>query len=101
MLNERAKNIGIGSYCIPNNYASDHQDDRESAASPENETDVKRCGCYIVKEKDESDRAWVTYSTYYTYHHLCQNHMSEYREHNLSEEIIPVNVPQIDNLAAS
>ena len=40
---------------------------------------LKGCGCYIVKVKDENDRAWVTFTTYYTCHYLYINHMSEYR----------------------
>ena len=90
MLDEGTKNMGIGSHCVRNDNAND-QDYWKSLASPplENATDVKRCEYYIVKEKHESDRAWVTCTTYYTYHYLCQNHMSEYKKHNLSEEIKP------------
>ena len=46
---------------------------------PENATSVKECGFYIVKEKDENDMVWVTYTTYKTHHYLCKNHLSEYR----------------------
>ena len=82
MFNERIKSMGIG---IARYHAYDnttnYQDYWESAVSPppENATNVKEYGCYIVKEKDESDRVWVTYTTYFTYHYLCKNHMSEYR----------------------
>ena len=78
VLNERIKSMGIGTYYISNN-ASDYQDYWASASSPlpKYATNVERCGCYIVKEKDEGDRAWVTYSTCYTYHYLCRSHMSE------------------------
>ena len=77
--------MGIGSYNVYDN-AINYQYYWASAAlsPPKNATNVEGCGCYIVKEKDESDRAWVTYSTYYTYHYLCKNHMNEYRGHNLS-----------------
>ena len=40
---------------------------------------LKECGNYIVKEKDEIERVWVTYTTCKTYHDLCKNHMSEFR----------------------
>ena len=36
-------------------------------------------------KKDESEGVWVTYTTYYTYHCLCKNGMSQYREYNLSK----------------
>ena len=77
----------IGSYHVYDN-TTDYKDYWASAASPptKNATNVEGCGCYIVKKKDESDRVWVTYTTYYTYHYLCKHHMSEYREHNLSKE---------------
>ena len=51
---------------------------RAVSIPPKNGANVVGCGCYIVKEKDER---WVTYTTYYIYHHLCENHMIE---HNLS-----------------
>ena len=72
--------IGIDRYYGYDN-TTDYQDHWASAVSPplENATNVKECGCYMVKEKDEIDRVWVTYTTYYTYHYLCKNHMSEYR----------------------
>ena len=82
MFNERIKSMGIG---IARYYAYDnttyYRDYWASAvsASPENATNVRECGCYIVKEKDESQRIWVTYTTYKTYYYLCKNHMSEYR----------------------
>ena len=75
MFNERIKSMGIG---IARYHAYDnttnYQDYWESAVSPppENATNVKEYGCYIVKEKDESDRVWVTYTTYFTYHYLCK-----------------------------
>ena len=70
MFNERIKSMGNG---IAHYHAYDnttnYQDCWESAVSPppENATNVKECGCYIVKEKDESNRVWVTFTTYYTY----------------------------------
>ena len=80
MLNERIKSMWIGSYNVYSN-AIDYQDYWTSAASPppKNATNVEVCGCYIIKEKDESDRAWVTHTTYYTYHYLCRSDMSEYK----------------------
>ena len=79
--------MGIRSYNVHDNTI-DYQDYWASAASPppKNAINVEQCGCYIVKEKDESDRAWVTYTKYYSYHYLCKNHMSEYREQNLSKK---------------
>lgn len=52
--------MGIGSYCVPSNNASNHQVYWKSAQTPENATDANECGWYIIKEKDESDRVWVT-----------------------------------------
>ena len=79
--------MGIGSYHVHHN-AINYQDYWAGAASPppKNVTNIEECGCYIVKEKDESDRAWVTYTTYFTYHCLSKNRMSEYRENNLSKK---------------
>ena len=82
MFNERIKSMGIGSYNVYDN-TTDYKDYCANWASavsppPENTTNVKECGCYIVKGKDER---WVTYTRYYIYHYLCKNHMSE---HNLS-----------------
>ena len=86
-VESKNKKHGVESYYVCNN-AIDYQDYWAGAASPppKNATNVEGCGCYIVKEKDESDRAWVKYTTYYTYYYLCKNHMSEYREHNLSKK---------------
>ena len=77
MSNERIKRIWIGSYHVYND-AIDFQDYWASAASPspKNATNIEGYGCYIVEEKDETDKAWVTYTTYYTYHYLCKNGMS-------------------------
>ena len=79
--------MGIGSYHVHHN-AINYQDYWAGAASPppKNVTNIEGSGCYIVKEKDESDRAWVTYTTNFIYHCLSQNHMSEYREHLLSKK---------------
>ena len=57
--------MGIGSYNVHDNIIN-YQDYWASVASapPKNAINVEECGCYIVKEKDESDRAWVTYSKY-------------------------------------
>ena len=78
--------MGIGSYKVHDNTI-DYQDYWASAAPPPpNAINVEGCGCYIVKEKEESDRAWVTYTKYYTHHYLCKNHMSEYKGHNLSKK---------------
>ena len=76
MFNERIKSMGIGTY-----HVYDNTTHWASAVSPppENATNVKEYGCYIVEEKDESKRVWVTYTTIKTYHYLCKNHMSEYR----------------------
>ena len=65
--------IGIARYYAYDN-TTNYQGYWASAVSPphENATNVKDCGCCIVKE------------TYYTYHYFCKNHMSEYREHNIS-----------------
>ena len=59
---------GISRYHVYDN-TTDYQDYWADAASqpPENAINVKECGCYIIKEKEESDRAWVTYTTYKTY----------------------------------
>ena len=45
-MKERTKNMGIGSYCVPSNIKSNHQDYWESASwpTPENATDAKECG---------------------------------------------------------
>ena len=61
--------IGIDHYYNNYDHYNDYRDYWESAVSPppENATNVKECGCYIVKEKDESNRVWVTFTTYYTY----------------------------------
>ena len=79
--------MGIGSYHVYDN-TTDYKDYWVGAASPppKNATNVEGCGCYIVK-KDENERVWATYTTYNTYHCLCKNCMSEYREHNLSKKI--------------
>ena len=84
MFNERIKGMGIGSYHIYDN-TTDYKDYWANWASsvsepPKNATNVKGCGCYTVKRKDER---WVTYTRYYIYHCLCKNHM---REHNLSKK---------------
>ena len=74
----------IRSYYISNNVW-DYQDYWGSTVSPplENAANVEGCGCYIIKEKDQSDRTCVTYTKCYTCHYLCENHMSE---HNLSKK---------------
>ena len=56
--------MGIGTYHVYDN-TTHYQDYWADAISPppENATNVKECGCYIVKEKDESERVWV---------HTCQ-----------------------------
>ena len=82
--------MGIGSYHVYDN-TTDYRDYCASAVSPppKNATDAEGCGCYIVKEKkrkNENEKVWVTYTTHYTYHYLCKNHMSAYREHNLSKK---------------
>ena len=73
--------IGIDRYYNGYDNITHYRDYWPDAVSPapENATSVKECGCYIVKEKDETDKVWVTYTTYETYHYLCKNHMSEYR----------------------
>ena len=80
--------MGIGSYHVYDN-TTDYRDYWESAVSPptKNATNVEEFGCYIIKI-DESEKIWITYTTYYTYHYLCKNHMREYRyrEHNLSKK---------------
>ena len=55
---KRIKSMGIGSYNVHDNTI-DYHDYWASAVSPppENGTNVEGCGCYIVKEKGESDRA--------------------------------------------
>ena len=80
--------IGIARYYNVYDNTTNNQDYWASAVSPppKNTTSVKECGFYIAKEKDESDRVWVPYTTYKTYHFLCKNHMSEYREHSLSKK---------------
>ena len=101
MFNERVKSVRIGSYHVYDN-TTHYRDYWAEAVSPppENAPNVKECGCYIVKEKDESERVrvtytiyytchlkekneservWVTYTIYYTYHYLCKNLTSEYR----------------------
>ena len=67
MFNERIKSMGIGSYEVYDN-TSDYKDYWVGAASPppKNATNLKECGCYIVKKKDESERVGVTCTTYYT-----------------------------------
>ena len=86
--------MGIESYYVYNNTTDYNKDywanwARVVSPPPENATNVKECGCYIVKEKDEK---WVTYTRYYIYHHLCKNHMSE---HNLSvKQFIRYNTSQ-------
>ena len=83
MFNERLKSmeIGISRYYGVYDNTTHYRNYWASAASPphENATNVKECGCYIVKEKDKIDRVWVTYTTYKTYQYLCKNHMNEYR----------------------
>ena len=90
MFNERIKSTGIGSYKVHDNTI-DYQDYWAGAASPppENATNVEESGCYILEEKDESDRAWVTYTKYYNYHYLCKNHMSEYRSKKKNWKFTP------------
>ena len=44
---------------------------------PEGAEDVKECGCYIIKDVQESDRVWVTYTTINTYHYRCKTHTME------------------------
>ena len=82
MFNERKKIMGTGvaRYYHVYDNATNYQDYWASVVSPppENATNVKECGCYIEKEKDESERVWVTYTTHRTYHYLCKNHMNEY-----------------------
>ena len=82
--------MGTGIFRYYNVYGNTthYQDYWASAASPppENAINVKECGCYIVKEKNERERVGVTYTTYYTYHYLCKNHISEYREHSPSKK---------------
>ena len=79
---------GIFRYYNVHDNTTHYWDYWASAVSPppENATYVKECGCYIIKEKDERERVGVTYTTYYTYHYLCKNHISEYREHSLSKK---------------
>ena len=50
--------IGIARYYNLYDNTTNYQDYWASPVSPppENATNVKGCGCYIVKEKDESDR---------------------------------------------
>ena len=50
--------MGIGNYHVYDNTI-DYRDYWASTASPppENATNVEECGCYIVREKDESDNA--------------------------------------------
>ena len=83
MFNERIKSMGIGSHHVYDN-TNDYKDYWVGAESPspKNATNVQGSGCYIVK-KDERERVWVIYKTYYTYHCLCKNHI---REHNLSKK---------------
>ena len=83
MFSERIKSMGIGSHHVYDN-TNDYKDYWVGAESPspKNATNVQGCGCYIVK-KDERERVWVIYTTYYTYHCLCKNHI---REHNLSKK---------------
>ena len=73
--------IGIDRYCHVYDNTTYYRDYWADAVSPppENATNAKEFGCYIVEEMDESDRVWVTYTTYKTYHYFCKNHMSEYR----------------------
>ena len=68
--------IGIDRYYHVYDNTTYYRDYWADAVSPppENATNVKECGCYIVEE-----RVWVTYTTYRTYHCLCKNHMNEYR----------------------
>ena len=76
----------IGSYHVYDN-ATDYKDYWSSVASPPKiVTNIEGRRCYIVRKKNESDRVWVTYTTYYTYHYLYKNNMSEYREHNLRKK---------------
>ena len=65
--------MGIGNYHVYDN-TTHYRDCWASAVSPppENATNVKECICYIVEEKDESERVWVTYTAYKTYHYLCK-----------------------------
>ena len=75
--------MGIGSHHVYDN-TNDYKDYWVGAESPspKNATNVQGSGCYIVK-KDERERVSVIYTTYYTYHCLCKNHI---REHNLSKK---------------
>ena len=60
--------IGIDRYyhiCDNTTYYWDYWADPVSP-SPENATNAKECGYYIVEEMDKSDRVWVTYTTYKT-----------------------------------
>ena len=52
MFNERIKSMGIGSYEVYDN-TSDYKDYWVGAGSPppKNATNLKECGCYIVKKK--------------------------------------------------
>ena len=54
MFNERIKSMVIGSYHIYDS-TTEYQDDWADAVSPppENATNLKECGCYIVKKKEK------------------------------------------------
>ena len=83
--------IGISRYYHIYDNTTHYRDYWVAAVSPppENATNVKKCDCYIVKEKDESDRVWVAYTTHETYHYLCKNHMSEYRSKKKDRKFRP------------
>ena len=61
--------IGIDRYYHVYDNTTYYQDywARPVSPLPENATNVRECGCYIVEEKDESERVLVTYTTYRTY----------------------------------
>ena len=77
--------IGIVRYYAYDN-TTNYQEYWVGAASPppKNTTNVTGCGCYIVKRKDESERVWVTYITYYTYH--CLN-LSKKKDWKFSKKL--------------
>lgn len=41
---------------------------------------LQSCGCYVVVERDDSDRCWVTYTTETTHHYLCVEHMAKHND---------------------
>ena len=73
MKEYKAWGFGIDRYYGYDNTAN-YWDYCANAVSPpsKNTDNVKKCGCYIVKEKDESDRVWVAHTTYYTHHYFAK-----------------------------